>query len=340
MAQIVKVAAAQLAPSYMDLNGCLDIAESAILEAGRNGAQLIAFPETWLPGFPFWIFKEAGWRDEHHKQAYAHLLANSVQIGDQAITRLCQAARKAGITVVMGANERDNRASRETLYNSLFYISSDGQLLGVRRKLKPTHAERIIWGEGDGSGIRVFDTPAGRVGGSICWEHWMPLNRFAMHALGEQIHVGVWPDVAEHNALAALHYAFEGRCFVIAMGTILKRSAITVNFGLPLELLQGTSGMSQNDDYILAGGSGIIGPNGKWITEPVMYEEKIIYADIDLDEITREKLSLDTAGHYNRPDIFQLTVDDRPKEQVNWLSAGTLKSDIDEKRHHETGNLP
>lgn len=320
MAQIVRVAAAQLAPKFMDINGCLDIAESAIAEAGRNRAQLIAFPETWLPGFPFWIFNEVGWRDTNHMKAYAHLVANSVQIGGSAIDRLCKAARKAGITVVMGANERDSSASRETLYNSLIYISAEGELLGVRRKLKPTHAERIIWGQGDGSGIRVYDTNAGRVGGSICWEHWMPLNSFAMHALGEQIHVGVWPDVADHNVLAARHYAFEGRCFVIAMGTILRRSAITVDFGLPAELLRGTSGMSEKEDFILAGGSGIIGPDGKWIVEPVLYEEKILYADLDLEEITKEKLSLDTAGHYNRPDIFQLTVDDRPKEQVRWMS--------------------
>ncbi|TCT06329.1 carbon-nitrogen hydrolase family protein [Paralcaligenes ureilyticus] len=320
MAKYVRVAAAQLAPKFMDLEGSLAVAESAIAEAGRNGAQLIAFPETWLPGFPLWIFQETGWRDERHKRAYAHLLANSIELGGPALNRLCRAARNAGVTVVMGANERDSQASRETLYNSLIYISSDGEILGVRRKLKPTHVERVIWGQGDGSGIRVYETSAGRVGGSICWEHWMPLNRFAMHALGEQIHVGVWPDVAEHNEIAARHYAFEGRCFVIAMGTILRRTDVQVDFGVPIETLRSTSGMSQRDDFILAGGTGIIGPDGKWVVEPVTYEEKIIYADLDLDRVTEEKLSLDTAGHYNRPDIFQLIVDDRPKEQIYWAS--------------------
>lgn len=335
MANIVKVAAAQLEPKFMDLEGTLLIAESAILEAGRNGAQLIAFPETWLPGFPLWIFTEVGWRDENHKRAYAHLLANSLEIGAPSMQRLCRAARQAGITVVMGANERDTTASRETLYNSMIFISEQGELLGVRRKLKPTHVERVIWGQGDGSSLRVYDTQAGRIGGGICWEHWMPLNRFAMHALGEQIHVGVWPDVAEHNAIAARHYAFEGRTFVMAMGTILRRSSITVDFGLPPSVLQSTSGMSTNDDYILAGGTGIVGPNGKWLTDPVMYEEKIIYADLDLDEVSKEKLSLDTAGHYNRPDIFQLVVDDRAKEQIYWRSATNGKPEAAEQESNE-----
>lgn len=321
MGKEIRVAAAQLEPRFMDLDASVQIAESAILEAGRNGAQMIAFPEAWLPGFPLWIVQEVGWRNADHKRAYAHLVANSLQIGSPALQRLCRAARNAGVTVVMGANERDATASRETLYNSLFFISAQGELLGVRRKLKPTHVERVIWGQGDGSSLRVYDTPVGRVGGGICWEHWMPLNRFAMHALGEQVHVGVWPDVAEHNVIAARHYAFEGRCFVIAMGTILRRSAIKVDFGLPVTTIQSTSGLSTRDDYILAGGSGVVGPDGKWLTEQLMYEEGIVYADVDLDEVTKEKLSLDTAGHYNRPDIFELTIDDRPKEQVYWRSA-------------------
>ncbi|WP_323011804.1 carbon-nitrogen hydrolase family protein [Castellaniella sp.] len=318
MSNIVKVAAAQLQPAFMNLQGCIDIAESAILEAGRHGAKLIAFPETWLPGFPVWTFFETGWKDPRHLQAYAHLTANSVEVGGPETDRLCEAARKAGINVVMGMNERDTRFSRGTLYNSLLYISDQGTILGVRRKLKPTHGERIIWGEGDGSSLQAYDTTAGRVGGSICWEHWMPLNRFTMHALGEQIHVAVFPDIAEHNMIASRHYAFEGRCFVIAMGMVLRRADITEDFGLPIDMLTSPSKTSDRDEFVLAGGSGIIGPDGRWIVEQKFYEEEIIYADIDLDDVSKGKLSLDTAGHYNRPDVFQLYVDNRRKDPVNW----------------------
>lgn len=329
MPKIVRVAAAQLQPEYMNLMGSVAIAESAILEAGSNGALLIAFPEAWLPGFPVWVFAETGWRDARHMQAYAHLAANSVEVPGPVTDRLCEAARKAGVNVIIGINERDRSFSRETLYNSLLHISDEGKILGVRRKLKPTHGERVVWGEGDGSGIQVYDTTAGRIGGSICWEHWMPLNRFAMHALGEQIHVAAFPDMPEHNAVASRHYAFEGRCFVIAMGTIVRRDDIKMDFGLPPEMLISPGRTGDRDEFILAGGSGIIGPDGRWIVEQKYYDEEILYADLDLEDVTREKLSLDTVGHYNRPDVFQLYVDNRRRDPVHWSSP--FQSGIDAK---------
>lgn len=337
MRSTVRIAVAQLQPAYMDLEGSLAIAEKAILEAGSNGAQLIAFPETFLPGFPVWVFAHTGWKDERYLKARAHLLENSVEIPSQATARLCDAARTANITVAIGINERDTSFSRQTIYNSLLYISNEGQILGVHRKLKPTHGERIIWGEGDGSGLRAFDTAAGRLGGLICWEHWMPLSRFAMHALGEEVHVAAYPHFPEHNALAAQHYAFEGRCFVIAAGAILRKSDITTDFGLPLDSLKNPARTATNDkedDFILMGGSGIINPEGKWIAGPTFYEEEIMYADIDLDDVSKGKLSLDVAGHYNRPDIFQLTVDNRVKSQVVWESEQVPNHDSYPKEGH------
>lgn len=322
MSKMIKVASAQISPVFMNLEASVARAIDAIKEAGRSGAGLIAFPETWLPGFPSWIFTSTGWKDPRHKAAYAHLVRNSVQVGDEVTQRLCLAARENAINVVIGVNERDGSASRSTLYNSLLFISDEGVVLGVRRKLKPTHAERVIWGQGDGSGIQVYETSAGRVGGTICWEHWMPLNRFAMHSLGEEVHIAAWPDVAEHNVLASRGYAFEGRCFVIASGMILKKSDITEDFGVPVEALTGTSGLSERDDYLLAGGTGIIGPDGRWIVDQTFYDEKIVYGDIDLERVVEEKLALDTAGHYNRPDIFKLSVDGRAKEHVVWRGVG------------------
>ncbi|HLR12702.1 MAG TPA: nitrilase-related carbon-nitrogen hydrolase, partial [Burkholderiaceae bacterium] len=166
--------------------------------------------------------------------------------------------------------------------------------------------------------LQAYDTTAGRIGGCICWEHWMPLNRFAMHALGEQIHVAAFPDIPEHNALASRHYAFEGRCFVIAMGSVLRRDDIKMDFGLVPELLVSPGRTGDRDEFVLAGGSGIIGPDGQWIVEQNFYEETIMYADLDLSAVSQEKLSLDSAGHYNRPDVFQLSVNTRCNEPLRW----------------------
>jgi predicted amidohydrolase len=212
--------------------------------------------------------------------------------------------------VVLGINERDTEFSRGTLYNSLLFISAEGEIMGVRRKLMPTHAERLVWGQGDGTSIRVFDTPIARVGGAICWEHWMPLSRFAAHALGEQIHVAAWPEIPDIHQVASRHYAFEGRCFVVCVGSYLTMDHVPKSFELRGVL--GAAGQFGEDaDEILPGGSGIIGPDGHWIVGPVAGEEVILYADVNLTAIGAEQLAFDAAGHYNRPDIFSLTIDTR-----------------------------
>ena len=177
--QTVRLAAAQVAPAFLDRDATIAKAVSVIEEAGRNGADLVAFPETWVPGYPMWVYGAAGWDDPAAKRAYARLQANAVEVPSRATEDLCAAARRAGTMVVIGINERDVTYSKGTLFNSMLYISAEGELLGVHRKLTPTHAERIIWGVGDGSTLHVFDTPLGRVGGLICWEHWMPLSRYA-----------------------------------------------------------------------------------------------------------------------------------------------------------------
>jgi predicted amidohydrolase len=315
---VVTAAAVQHAPVFLDRDATIEKGIALIGEAARDGADLVVFPETWVPCYPLWIFGATRWEDRASKRAYALLLENSVVVGSASTDRVCRAAREHGVHVVMGINERGT-GSGGTIYNSLLYVSPAGEVLGVHRKLMPTHAERVVWGAGDGSTLHVFETGIGRLGGLICWEHWMPLTRFAMHAKGEQIHVAVWPEVPEVHQLASRHYAFEGRCFVICSGHYL-----TVDM-VPPELREAALGgqVGAEASVLLPGGSGIIGPDASWIAGPAGNEETIVYGEIDVDRIGGEFQALDAAGHYNRPDIFQLTVDTRPRQQVVWLEDGT-----------------
>ncbi len=315
------LAAVQAAPVFSKLDETVTKALTLIDEAATGGADIIAFPETWIPGYPAWVFGAAGWDEAAPKRAFASLQRNAVTVPGPATDALCKAARRRRVTLVVGINERDDAYSRGSLYNSLLYISEEGEILGVHRKLIPTHAERIVWGPGDGSGLHVFDTRHGRLGGLICWEHWMPLTRFAMHAKGEQIHVASWPEAPEIHQLASRHYAFEGRCFVICAGSYLTTGDLPDGFELA-ETMGANSELGEGEDVLMPGGSGIIGPDASWLAGPVLGKEEIVYAEADLARIGEEQMALDAAGHYNRPDVFHLTVDERPRRQASWLREG------------------
>jgi predicted amidohydrolase len=314
------VAVAQVAPVYLDRDATIAKAASVIAEAAARGAQIAAFPETWIPGYPLWIYGAAAWGDEKAKRAYARLLGESVEVPSPATDVLSAAAVRHGIEVVVGVNE----LSGGTLFNSLLYLRPDGQVL-VHRKLVPTHAERIVWGRAeDGSGLVVADTPFGGLGGLICWEHWMPLARFAMHARSERIHVAVWPWGYELAHLASRHYAFEGRAFVLVAGGYMPSSAVPEGFEL-LDAMRAGADPDGGEAVMLTGGSGVLGPDAEWIAGPVYNEEAIIYADLELDQAAREQYAMDTVGHYNRPDIFSLTVDTRRRPQISWLHDDTAE---------------
>ena len=309
-----RVAVVQASPVFLDRASTIEKGVRLINDAADCGARIIAFPEVWVPGYPLWIYGAAGWGDEKAKRAYAQLLAQSVEVPSAATEALSNVAVERGVEVVMGINE----LSGGTLFNSLLYLRSDGRV-AAHRKLVPTHAERIIWGRSeDGSGLVVVDTPYGGLGGLICWEHWMPLTRFAMHAQSERIHVAVWPWGYEVAHLASRHYAFEGRCFVLVAGTYMPASAVPDEFELR-EAMNAGAAPEGGKDVLLTGGSGVIGPDGQWIEGPVVGIETIIYADLDLARVACEQYAMDTVGHYNRPDIFNLTVDTRRKPQVSWL---------------------
>jgi nitrilase len=307
-----KAAAVQAAPIWQDRERSADKACALIAEAGRNGAQLIAFPEVWLPGYPSWAFLGTPlWGNEF----FAELYANSVEIPSPTTARLCEAAKQAGAYVVMGMNER----AGGTLYITQLLIDAEGNILGRHRKLKPTHAERTVYGQGDGSDLRVFDTTIGRLGALNCWEHLQPLMRYAMFSMGEQVHVASWPSFslyrkqsyalsAEPCMGASRQYALEGSCFVLAPVAITSK-----------EIVDRLADTPERADLIEVGGGGscIFGPDGATIAGPGPWDEEVIlYANVDLYDIARAKNFADPTGHYSRPDVLSLLWNRAPQACV------------------------
>lgn len=309
-----RVAIIQAAPVFLDLEKSVDKAARLMGEAAGLGARLVAFGETWLPGYPAWLDLCPGsayWDHPPAKKAYARLVENSVVIPGTEIDRLCAAAREHALVVVIGVHERvAGGPGHGTLYNTNLVIGPEGTILSKHRKLVPTHAERLVWGPGDGGGLEAVATPIGRVGSLICWEHWMPLARQAMHESAEEIHVAVWPTVRDMYQVASRHYAFEGRCFVLAAGLITKARDLPGDLELP-------PGVRENPDgLVCSGGSCIIAPDGSILAGPVFDREEILVADLDLGRIAEESMALDVTGHYNRPDVFQFAK--RVVKQERW----------------------
>jgi nitrilase len=239
------------------------------------------------------------------KAVYARMVEQSVVVNGEAGGELSRIAAEARVTLVIGVVERVAAGpGRGTLYNTLLTYGPDGTLLNHHRKLMPTFTEKMVWGTGDARGLRAVDTPAGRVGGLICWEHWMPLARQAMHDSGEDIHVAVWPAVRETHHLASRHYAFEGRCFVIAAGSLMATSALPPELEVHPDKVSGP--------WALRGGSAIYAPDGSCVAGPVNDEARTIIADLEPRRVREESMTLDVGGHYARPDCFDFSVKPSP----------------------------
>ncbi|HSB24802.1 MAG TPA: carbon-nitrogen hydrolase family protein [Burkholderiaceae bacterium] len=308
-----KVAAVQAAPMFLDLDASIDKAIGLIAEASKQGARLIAFPETWLPGYPWFIWLDSPAWGMQFIQRYHD---NSLSYGTPQAERLAKAAKDHRIMVVMGLSEK----SGGSLYMGQWIIDADGNTVAQRRKLKPTHVERTVFGEGDGSDLAVHDTALGRVGALCCWEHLQPLSKYAMYAQNEQVHIAAWPSFSlyrggayalgpEVNNAASRIYAVEGQCFVIAPCATVSKDMIG--------LLCGDDPMKKQ--LLLEGGgfAAIYAPDGQLMHEPLPEQtEGLVYADIDLGMISLAKAAADPAGHYARPDVTRLLLNRTPGDRV------------------------
>jgi nitrilase len=302
----IKAAAIQAEPVILDCEATVDKACHLISEAASKGAQLIVFPELFIPTYinGLWGRGLANFGASTAKQAWLRLWQNSVEIPSPTTDRLGKAARAAKAVVVMGLHERE--PTSKSLYNTLLFINSDGTLLGKHRKLIPTNHERLVHGRGDGSTLRVYDTPVGKLGGLICWENWMPLARFALYSQGEQIHVAPTADHAERCLINVRNTAFEGGVFVISVCMILRKQSFPKDFPFQQEL-------AGAGEYLTEGGSAIIGPDGSVLAGPVYREEDILYADLDLNQVVEQSQLFDVAGHYARPDVLSLHLNTAPQ---------------------------
>ncbi|HEY3295145.1 MAG TPA: carbon-nitrogen hydrolase family protein [bacterium] len=303
---LIKVASAQVAPVFLDLAASVDKACGLIADAAQNGAKLIVFPEAFLPAYPCWVWKVPSGDKATLDALYTELLENSVSIPSPAVDKLCRAAKLAKITVAMGINERNDDASRASIFNTLLYIGENGEILGRHRKLVPTAGERLVWTGGDGSTLGTHDLPFGRVGGLICWENYMPLARYAMFAGGTQIYVAPTWDRGEPWLSTIRHIAKEGGVFVISACIPLRVADIPDRYGFK-QLYAG------GDEWINAGDSAIVNPEGKIIAGPVNRAEEIVYAELDMRQSMGPRWKLDIAGHYARPDVFTFIVNRDPQ---------------------------
>lgn len=308
-----KVAVVQAAPVFMDLEKSIDKAIDYMKDASNNGAKLIAFPETWLPGYPWWIWLENPAFGMQYIQEYHQ---NSLSYDSPQAKRLSDAAKQHNIQVVMGLSERDNGS----LYMAQWFIDNEGQTIATRRKLKPTHVERSLFGEGDGSDLKVYDTDLGRMGALNCWEHIQPLSKYAMYAQNEQVHIAAWPSFSVYrgaanllgptvNNGASMMYAVEGGCFVLAPCGVVSQEMI--------ERLNGDDPVK--NQLLLKGGgfAAIYAPDGSEMAERIPEDQEgILYADIDLNMIALAKAVADPAGHYSRPDVTQLLLNTERRTAV------------------------
>ena len=309
----MRIAVVQRPPVLLDRCRTIADAVTAIREAAANEAKLVVFPEAYIPGYPAWIWRLRPGADMALAETlHAQLLANSVSLHGEDIAPVREAAKENNVTVVCGINERDAEFSRGTIYNTVVVVGPDGSVLNRHRKLMPTNPERMVWGFGDASGLKVIDTNCGRIGALICWESYMPLARCALYALGVEIYIAPTYDSGDKWIGTLQHIAREGGCWVVGSGMAFRSSDIP-------ESVPGKSELYPNpDEWINPGDSVVIEPGGKIAAGPLRRELGILYADVDLERVGIARRSLDVVGHYSRPDIFQLHVNTRALKPVEF----------------------
>lgn len=292
-------AVVQAAPIFLNCKATTEKACRLIRQAGENGAKLVAFPEAWIPTFPHWPRALPKGERELSQEAWIKLYQESLEIPGPETVVLGEAAKEAGCHVVIGVNER-SREPGATLYNTLLFLSDEGEILGKRRKLLPTYEERCCWGSGGSADLPVFETSLGSLSGLICGEHHHPLLRHALAVKGEQVHIAVWPKGGQLDRAADLlsrSHALESQIYVLMACGLLSPDDVPDSFSLKERTL-----------WNVNGGSGIIGPDGEYLAGPVYNKETILYGEIDPVAILKEKWKIDTVGHYSRNDVVQLVI--------------------------------
>jgi nitrilase len=299
-----KVACVQATPVIFDVKKSVEKVITLTEEAVGLGCKLVVFPETFIPGYPAGLGfgTVVGSRTEAGRDQFKEYWQNSVEVPGVYTEKLAECAKKNGVFLTVGVTERDR--VNKTLYCTLLYFGPDGTMLGKHRKIKPTAAERLVWGEGDGSTLCTFDTEIGKIGGLICWENYMPLARMAMYNKGVEIYLAPTADSRDSWNATMQHIAFEGRCYVIGCNQYFTKSDFPEH--LQAELA------SDRPEVLSRGGSVIVSPLGEVLAGPLYDGEGILTAEVDLDELIRSRMDFDVTGHYSRDDIFELNVKDQP----------------------------
>src|SRR5699024_2100842 len=294
---------------YLGIKKAIDYIESA----SENNAKIIVFPEAFIPAYPRGMSfgTVVGNRSQQGREDFQAYLEHSMHVPGPVTEILAVAGKKAAVYVVIGVIEQDQESSKGTLYCTALFFGPDGSLLGKHRKLKPTGSERLIWGEGDGSTLPVFDTPYGKIGTLICWENYMPLARMAMYEKGVKIFVMPTADAGDLWLSTVQHVAAEGICFEESCNRYTTKDMYPGNIVEREEFADWPNELTR-------GGSCVAGQLGEFIEEPVFGEEKIIYADLDMDRITEDQYEFDVTGHYSSPDVFQLNVNEKKQKNVTW----------------------
>ncbi len=308
-----KVAIIQESPVFLDKNQTIQKVISLVEKAAKSEAKLIVFPESFIPGYPDWMWRLRPQNDQDlTDEIHAKLLSNSVNLKTNDLDGICESARKNDVTIVCNINERDSENSQTTIYNTNLIISNKGKIINRHRKLMPTNPERMVWGFGDASGLNVVDTPCGKIGSLICWENYMPLARYALYAQGVEVYVAPTWDQGDDWISTMKHIAKEGACWVIGSGSAIKGSDIPDTFP-GKDLLY-----PQPDEWINTGDSVVVAPGGTLVAGPMNKEQGILYADIDVSKSSAAHRKLDVAGHYSRPDIFKLIVNNKHQNPVSF----------------------
>ena len=309
---VVKVAVVQASPILFNKEKTIEKALDLTKEAGEQGAKIVLFPEAYIPAYPRGLTfgMRVGSRTPEGRKVWERYWDNSIDVPSPETDAIGAVAYEAEVYLAIGVIERGSEHADGTLYCTLLYFGPDGCLIGKHRKLKPTGAERLIWGEGDGSTLKVISTKYGRLGGLICWENYMPLARMAMYGKGVEIYLAPTADQRDSWQATLRHIALEGRCFVLGCNQYVTKNMY------PVDLV--VDELVNQPEVMCRGGSVVISPLGEVIAGPLYDKEGILYAELDMGEVVRGKLDFDVIGHYSRPDVFELIVNERPSQSVQY----------------------